>query len=160
MSDNIYLGEEWYISATAQSSDLTQIQFEALTWVRIAQVVQGPTTGEEVNFVSQAYTGSGRARFKKGIQSGAASDFTVGYDYTDEGQDTLYTASRGRGIWAFKHVLTDTPNDATTTNTIEYFRALVGPRRRESGEVEGYVNHVFPIQITDQAPIVVEPEAI
>lgn len=160
MADEIYLGEEWYISTTAQNSDLTQVQFEALTWERVNQVVTGPATGEETNFVSQVYTADGRARFKKGIVSGVSSNFTVGYDAEDDGQALLYAASRSRSAYAFKHVLTDSPNEATTTNTIEYFRALVGARNREPGEVAGYVNHIYTVQITDQEPVVVAPEAI
>lgn len=160
MADEIYLGEEWYISTTPQNSDLTKIQFDAVTWERIFQVVSGPATGEETNFVSQVYTDTGRTSHKKGVVSGVASPFTVGYDAADEGQSVLTAASGSRLAYAFKHVLTDSPNTATTTNTIEYFRALVGAWQRESGEVEGYVNRIYPLQITKQAPIVVPPEAI
>lgn len=160
MADEINLGGKLYICATAQASNLTEVQFEALTWVEIEQVLTMPSIGETDNFVSQTYVKDGRARFKKGVTSGNATEIVVGYDYSDAGQDALATASASRNIYAFKRVLTDSPNDVTTTNTIYYFRALVGAGVDSGGAVEDFTNITYPIQITDQAPIRVEPEAI
>lgn len=160
MADNIFLGSKLYICATAQNADLNLAGFEALTWVEIDSVVTFPKVGEEVSNPSQSYVTRGRAVFQKGVYTGAATEIEVGYDYTDAGQDALFTASQSPRKYAFKMEGVDTPNSSTTTNTICYFRAMVNPRMAAGGGAEDFVNHTYPIQITDQSPIWVEPEAI
>lgn len=160
MADNINLGSKLYICATAQASTLTEAQFEALTWVEIDDIVTFPSISEEVSMPTQTYVNRNRAVFQKGVYTGIATEVVVGYDYTDAGQDALYTASQASGKYAFKYVGVDTPNSGTTTNTTAYFRALVGPRAYAGGGAEDFVNHTYSLQITDQAPIWVEPEAI
>lgn len=160
MADNIFLGAKVYICATPQASTLAQVGYEALTFVEVGDVVTPPSVSEEVSMPTQQYVNRSRAVFQKGVYTGAASEIVVGYDYADNGQDALFAASRASGKYAFKMELNDSPNVATTTNTVVYFRALVGPRAANSGGAEDFVNHTYPIQITDDEPLWVEPEAI
>jgi len=160
MADTINQGGILSICATAQNSDLTQIQFEALTWVPISQIVTMPTIGETENIVQQDYVTTGRGQKKKGVITGNSTEVVVGNDYSDAGQDALYTASRTKNNYAFKREYTDSPNTGTTTNTIVYFRALIGRGVDAGGGVEDFVNMTYPIEINGQEPIKVEPEAI
>jgi len=160
MADNLNIGSKLYICATAQNSNLTEAQFEALTWIEVTKIVSLPPVGMSVNMVDRVYVAEGIGRSRKGVLSGSDGELVVGYDYTDAGQDALYTASQSRSKYAFKLVGVDSPNTATTTNTIMYFRALVGPRNYAGGEAEGEVTHAYQIKITDQSPIAVEPEDI
>lgn len=160
MADNIFLGAKVSICATAQASTLNKAGYEALTFINIDSVVTPPSVSEEVSMPTQSYINRSRAVFQKGVYTGGASEIVVGYDYDDAGQDALYVASQAPGKYAFMMELVDSPNVATTTNTIVYFRALVGPRMAEGGGAEDFINHTYSIQITDDAPLWVEPEAI
>ena len=160
MADNIFLGSTLHICTTPQASVLNLAAYEALTYVPIESIVTYPQVGEEVSNPTQSYVTRSRAVFQKGTYTGAATEIEVGYDYADAGQDALFAASNASGKYAFKMVGVDTPNSGTTTNTTCYFRALVNSRMSAGGNAEDFVNHTYPIQITDQAPIWVEPEAI
>lgn len=161
MADDILLGSKLYICATAQNSNLSQAQFEALTWVEIGSIVNFPQVGEEVSMPSQSYVDRGRTVFRKGVFTGIAAELTLGYDYANAGQDALRTAGdHVKNKYAFKKEKVDSPNSATTTNTVVYFRAIVSPITDTGGGNEDFDNLTYTLQITDQAPIWVEPEAI
>lgn len=160
MADNINLGSKLFICATAQPTNLTKIEFEALTWIEISDVVTMPSIGEEVSMPTQTYVNRNRAVFQKGVYTGVSTEVVIGYDYADAGQDAIEAASLASGKYAFKMVGVDSPNSGTTTNTTAYFRALVGPRSFAGGGAEDFVNNTYSLQITDQAPIWVEPVAI
>jgi hypothetical protein len=158
MADNIFLGAKVSICATAQASTLNQAAYEGLTYVEVDPVVTPMSVSEEVSMVSQGYINRSRAVFQKAKYTGVSSELVVGYDSADAGQIAVFAASRASGKYAFKMEMTD--GTATMTPTIVYFRALVGPRAQAGGADEDFVNHTYPIQITDDEPLWVLPEAI
>lgn len=162
MSENVTInqGGKLFVCATAQNTTLTQVGFEGLTWVEIECVVTMPAIGVTENIVSQDCISADISTKRKGLKSGNSTEIVVAMDYEDAGQDALYTASLTKSNYAFKREYTDSPNVATTTNTITYFRALVGQRVDTGGGVEDFVNYTYPLEINGQLPITVEPEAI
>lgn len=160
MADNIWLGAKVYICATPQTATLNQAGFEALTWVEIDSVVTPPTLSEEVENASQKYVNRPRAAHQKGSYTGIRSEIVVGYDYDDPGQVILKAASKSKATYSLKLELTDSPNTATHTNSVIYARALVNPVSLAGGTGEDFVNPTYPIQVTMDEPIWVEPEVI
>jgi hypothetical protein len=159
MPAQVYKGGKFYISSTTVSADLTQSGFEALTWVEVGNVVTTPGMGVTDNMISQAYLDTDVSQWQKGIAAATEGELVVGYDPNDAGQEDMRAAAAGRSTWAFKSELSDSPNPATTTNTIRYTWGLVGSGGDTGGGPEDFVNPTFGLRF-NQRPIWVAPEAI
>lgn len=159
MSDTgIKKDSKFYICATAQNDDLLQAAYEALTWVEVGNIVTMPEFGITDNMVTQDYINTDVSQRQKGFRSASETEIVVGRDYEDTGQDALRTAAATRYNYAFKLESSDAP-DASTTNTIRYSRGLIGGPNFAGGGGEDFDNETFQIGL-NQAPIVVDPEAI
>ena len=160
MADETNQDGKLFVCATAQNSDLAQLGFEALTWVEVGRIVTFPEIGISTNYVSQDYVNTAISQCQKGVRSGNETEILCGKDNNDAGQDALIAAGLTKNNFAFKREFTDSPNTATTTNSIVYFRALVGEPIYAGGGVEDFENVTFSLQINGQRPIFVKPEAI
>jgi len=158
MADEINQGGSIAICATAQNSDLTQVQFEALTYVTIGRVVTMPQIGISTNIVQQDYVTTEISQKQKGVKAGNDTEIVVGNDSADTGQDALRTASLTKNNYAFKRTYTEVTASGNVP-TIRYFRALVGEAMDAGGATEDFENETFPIYINGQRPIRVESEA-
>ena len=158
MADEINQGGSIYICATPQNSDLTQTQFEALTWVEIGKVVTMPQIGITTNIVQREYVNTEISQKQKGVKSGNDTEIVVGNDSTDAGQDALRAASLTKNNYAFKRVYNEITGNGFNP-TIRYFRALVSDPTDAGGGVEDFEGDTFPIHINGQRPIRVESEA-
>lgn len=158
MADEINQGGSIYICTTAQNSDLTQSEFEALTWVEIGKVVTMPQIGITTNIVQQDYVTTTISQKQKGVKAGNDTEIVVGNDSADAGQDALRTAALTKNNYAFKREYNEVTGSGYLP-TIRYFRALVGEPMDAGGGVEDFENETFPIYINGQRPIRVESEA-
>ena len=152
-------GGKFYICATPQGADLNQAGYEALTWVEVGNIVTFPDFGITDNIVSQDYIDTDVSQKRKGFRMASDSELVVGRDYEDTGQDALRTAAATRLNYAFKLESSDSPNPATTTNTIRYSRGIIGGPNFTGGGGEDFDNETFQIGL-NQAPIVVDPEPV
>lgn len=147
-----------YISTTAQPSDLTQVEFEGLTWTEIGCVVTMPDFGISDNIVSQDCINDDVTQKQKGFRSASDTEIMVAYDPDDAGQDALRAAAGGKFNWAFKLESADAP-DELTTNSIRYSRGVVGGPNFTGGGGEDFDNETYSLGL-NQEPILVKPEAI
>jgi len=147
-----------YICETAQGADLLQAGYEALTWVEIGNIVTMPDFGVSDNIVTQDYINTDVSQKRKGFRNASDTEIVVGFLPDDDGQDALRVAADTKFNYAFKLESDDAP-DASTTNTIRYSRGVVGGPNFTGGGGEDFDNETFQLGL-NQAPIIVEPEAI
>lgn len=150
---------KFYICETPQPSNLDQSGFEALTWVEVGNIVTFPDFGVSDNIVTQDYANTDVSQKQKGFRNASDTETVVGFDPDDLGQDALRNAAGTRTNYAMKLESSDSPNAATTTNTIRYSRGVVGGPNFAGGGGEDFDNETFQIGL-NQAPVIVKPEAI
>lgn len=154
MSGTINKGRKLFICETEQADDLTQVEFEGLTWVEVANVVTIGETGSNVNVVSQDYHGTVVTQKKAGINNAGDPTVEVGYDATDLGQIAMNAVANDGAYYAIKMEMDDNPNG--TTDTIKYNRGLVLGPVHSNGGVEDWDNRTYTLGLV-QAQIVVAP---
>ena len=158
MSGTINKGRKFSICTAPQSSELTQLEYEALAYVEAANVVNIGETGNNENVVSQDYHGTRVTQKSKGIINAGDPTVELGYTPTDQGYQELLAATGTDFFYATKMEMNDAPN-ALNTNTIKYNRGLVLGPTHSNGAVEDWDNRVFTLGLV-QEQIEVAPELI
>lgn len=156
MSGIINKGRKFFVCETEQPDDLTQVEFEALTWVEVGFVVTIGETGAAPNEVSQAYHATVNLQKQFGIIDAGSPTVEVGYAPTDVGQIAMNAIANVNANYAFKMEMADNPNG--TTNTIKYNRGRVGGPTHTNGGVEDFDNRMYVLAL-NQTQITVAPTA-
>lgn len=151
-------GTQVYVSSLPQNDNLTQVEFEGLTWIPVCCPSTSPSFSEEAEVVSE-FCISGEEVTAVGAASGAETELAVFYQHDCEGQDIVRDAFGGQNALAFRKEYADSPNPTTTTNTIIYTRALVTSWSDEGEGVNDFIVHNFGLKIA-QPPILVKPEPV
>lgn len=152
-------GQTFGICVTAQTDDLTPIQFAALTYIDVCCLDETPEMASEANIISETCISGERIR---GVGAPTDSDFTLSwyYDSACVGQNN----ARGFGqaadgkIYAVRKVYADGVSGVTTPTTV-YARVIF------SGYTNGGIgiDDVQGESVTGsivQGPIVVKPAAV
>ncbi len=159
MADDLVMNGTLYVCATPQhNDDLTQSEFEALTWVEVGKIVTMPQIGYETNVVTQGYINTDFSVDAKGFLNGSSGEVLVGRDPEDAGQEIMREAAGSRFRYAFKREYADAVSGFTAT--ITYFRALVTSLMDAGGSAEDFDNETYSIKVTAQRPIIVPPKAV
>tara|TARA_R110000851_G_scaffold200201_9_gene351356 strand:- start:1434 stop:1904 length:471 start_codon:yes stop_codon:yes gene_type:complete len=156
MSGEINKGRKLFICETAQADDLTQTEYEALTWVEVANVVTIGETGSNVNVVSQDYHGTTVTQKRAGINNAGDPTVEVGYTPADVGQIALNGVANNGDYYASKMEMDDNPGG--TSDTIKYNRGLVLGPVHTNGGVEDWDNRTYTLGLV-QLQIAVAPVA-
>lgn len=154
MARQLIKGTLVYVSSVPQPEDLTQLEFEALTWELICCPNSAPQFGQEAEVISE-FCISGEEVTFVGASSGMETEVSVYYDSECEGQQIL--RSGYEKAYAFKKTYGD--GTSTTTPTTVYTRALITTQPDTEGEINDIASHVYGMKLT-QPPIFVLPEAI
>lgn len=159
MVDSVKRDTQFYISEENVTGELTQVEFEALTWVPVGRVVGEPEFGFSTNMVDLPYITTNVQKKAKGLSTASSSDVTVGVDHSDAGQIELLEAGStgflfGRG---FKLESNDKLN-ATGTNTSRYSYGKVSGPNFNGGEAEERDIETYSIAL-EQEPIIVAATA-
>lgn len=150
-------GTRVYMSATPEPDNLTQAEFEALTWVEICCPQSAPAMSEEAEIVSD-FCISGEEISAAGAAAGVETELTVFYQADCVGQDLL-RAGFGGLAYPLKKELKDSPNPLTTTNSIYYTRVIITSWGDNDGTVNDLITNTYGMKIA-QPPILVKPEPI
>ena len=137
---------------------LTAGAYEALSFEPIANVVTVPAFSVEEEMQTRQYV-SQLGIHMKGAKVGQTTELVVGRDSSDEGYNALVTASKTSAWYPMKIELADSPNPATTTNTVEYALVLIGRATLPGGGANDDIIETFPLAIQSE-PVIVPPEAI
>ena len=155
---NTMSGGKLYVCATAQNDDLTEAEFEALTWVQVKGVGSHGETGTNTNIVTYDTWDTEFVQKSKGTSNAGDPEIEVARIATDAGQIILrdFGDHFNKNNCAFKIERNDKPVGGTSTPTTIYNRGLVtGPRtthgRNEDFELEMYTLALQQGQITVEA---------
>ena len=132
--------------------------YEALTFEDIANVVTVPAFSVEEEMQTRQYV-SQLGIHMKGAKVGQTTELVVGRDSSDEGYNALVAASKTSAWYPMKIELADSPNPATSTNTVEYALVLIGRATLPGGGANDDIIETFPLAIQSE-PVIVPPEAI
>lgn len=145
-----------YVCATAQDDDLTQAEYEALTWVEIKGIGSRGESGSNTNIVNYDTWDTDVTQKAKGITDAGSPELEVARTPSDAGQVILNTAAQANSVnYAFKEVRNDTPAGGSTP-TIIYNRGIVTGPKRPGGRNEDFDLEVFTLGY-NQKEIVVDP---
>lgn len=123
-------GAQIFISASAgvptpNSAADNASQYAALTYVEIKTVESVGEFGDQASVIEFTALGDARVRKRKGVRNAGDCTVVVGRDPLDNGQKALTAAEATEFSYAFKILLADGA-DANDTDSVFYFRALVG----------------------------------
>lgn len=155
----IHKGGRFYLCTTPQPNTLTQVEFEALSYVEIVNVVEAPGFDVEPNIISENYLGSQISEKQKGFETGADTTVVTGHiPGGNVDHDAMIAAAATGSTYAVKYELDDALND-TGTGTTTYARVLIGGGKPSPGAGEDYVRRTFTLSVTSQRPIEVAATA-
>jgi hypothetical protein len=137
---------------------LTASQYEAFAYEDIANVVTVPAFAVEEEMQSRQYVNQ-LGIHMKGARIGQTTELVVGRDSSDDGYNAVVAASKTSAWYPMKIELADSPNPATTTNTVEYALVLIGRATLPGGGANDDILETFPLAIQSE-PVIVPPEAI
>lgn len=148
MAGKINKGRRFFFCETAQPDDLTQAEYEALTWVEVMQIVNVGETGSNANVVSQDYWGTTVTQKRTGIINAGDPTVEVGEDLNDAGQNAMRSIANDGNFYAFR--VDDLTLAGQTTPSRKYNRGLVLGPVTNNGAVEDWANHVFTLGLVQE----------
>jgi hypothetical protein len=154
----INAGGKFFICATPQPVDLTQEQFEALTWVEVKNVGSFPETGVTSNIVKYDTADTDVSQKAKGVSDANGGSLELARVDADPGQVALRAAAATKFKYATKRELTDAPSD-DYTNTIYYNRGVIAGPVHAGGRVEDFILETFNFGNV-QREVVVGPQSL
>lgn len=146
-----------WMCATAQQGDLTQSQYEGLSWVQVKYVGSHGETGPQTNILTYDTWDTTVSQKAKGITDAGSPEIELARTPTDPGQIILRAAAKTNLNYAFKIVRNDKVS-VSGTPTIIYNRGLVVGPRRPNGRNEDFDLEIFTLGL-QQLEIVVDPSA-
>ncbi len=149
-----------YVSSISVSSsvDLTQTDYEALTWVEIGFVGNLGETGITTNILTYDTWNTTVTQKAKGITDAGSPEIEVARVPTDAGQIIMRAAGvvGNNANYAFKFLRAD--GTTSTNGTVIYNRGMVTGPKRPNGRNEDFDLEVYMLAL-QQAEIVVAPSA-
>jgi hypothetical protein len=155
---NTNSGSKLYVCATPQSNDLTQSQFEGLTWVQVKGVGSHGETGQSTNILTYDTWDTVVIQKAKGMTDAGSPEIELARIPTDPGQTIMRAIAQTNLNYAFKIERNDknTPNG---TGTIRYNRGLVVGPKEPQGRNEDFDLEVFTLGL-QQLQITVDPSGV
>jgi hypothetical protein len=154
---NSHAGFKLFVCATAQPDDLSQAEFEALTWVQVGGVGSHGETGTNTNILTYDTWDTDVVQKAKGMSNAGDPEIEVARDPDDAGQVILRTAAGTNFNYAFKITANDKPNnDVDSEPTTRYNRGLVTGPRQPHGRNEDFDLEIFGLAL-QQRQITVDP---
>ncbi|WP_011581229.1 MULTISPECIES: hypothetical protein [Chelativorans] len=133
------------IGTTAAATDATS--FAADTYTPISNVEDMGEVGSEAEILVGKYVDQDFVRKLKGSRDNGTMTIVVGRDAADAGQLALSAAEQSSLPFNFKVELNDKPNP-TGTNSVFYFKAIVGSARHSLGGADDITKTTFALAIS------------
>lgn len=155
MAGIVNKGRKFYFSTTAQPDDMTELEYEGLSWLEVDCVVNVGETGSAPNVLSQNCWGSSVTQKQLGILDAGDPTVEVGVNYDDPGQNAMRDAANDGNFYAFK---IENPLKAGQVSPVtEYNRGLVMGPTSSNGGVEDWSNETFTLGLVQER--IVAPSA-
>lgn len=140
---------EFYFCTTPQNADLTQAEYEALTFIKVGGVGNVGNWSQADNMITYNLVSDDVSAKQKGYRDGGTPEIECAYDPDDAGQTALLAASETSDNYAAYLLL--------SSGEIWYARGVVGSPMRGDGGGEDFVLQRFPFGINTRLTIVAAP---
>lgn len=141
----LYIADTTAIDFTTDQSALDA--FEALSgWVKVGEIEDLGEIGDQSADVTFSALGANRVRHLKGARDAGTMTVVTGADPQDAGQNALRAAEKTKFNYNFKIVYEDAA-DASSTDSVDYFRALVMSARKNNGTTDNVMRRTFALGI-------------
>lgn len=153
---NANVASRIYVCSTPQNSELSQVDYEGLTWTEITGIGSRGEMGKITNILNYDTWDDEVIQKSKGLTDAGTVDLELARDPSDAGQTILRTASAigHNENYAFREVRAD--GTGGNTGTVIYNRGLVTGPRRPGGRNEDFDLEIFTLAF-QQEEIVVAP---
>lgn len=147
---DILKGTKLYIAITSGTSpigkpdDLSQSEYEALSWLQVNGVGSIGETGAKENIVSYDTLDESVTQKQKGMADAGSPEIEVRRIPDDNGQIAMRAAAATNDSYAFKIEYNDMESGGST-NSIAYNRGVVGRPYRPNGRNEDFIIERFPL---------------
>lgn len=141
-----------YICATPQNVDLSQGDYESLTWVEVGSVGNLGETGKSTNILTYNLITGAVVDKAKGLTDAGSPTLEVARIANDAGQQILRTAGaigNNANRYAFKFVYSDSPVIGGTGTTF-YNRGFVTGPTRPNGGNEDFDLEVYNLALVQE----------
>lgn len=145
-------------STPSADRTLNAAAFEAFIYDDITNVVTVPAFSVTTEMQTRQYVGQ-LGIHMRGAEIGAMTEIVVGRNTSDDGYNALVAASKTSAWYPMKIEYADSPNPATTTNTVEYALVLIGRGALPGGGANDDILETYPLAIQSD-PVIVPPGAI
>jgi hypothetical protein len=141
----LYIGGTTAIDFTTDTAALDA--FEAITgWVKVGEIEDLGEIGDSSADVTFSALGDNRVRHLKGARDAGTMTVVTGADPADVGQQALRAAEKTKFNYNFKIVYEDAPDEGST-DSVDYFRALVISARKNNGTADNVARRTFALGI-------------
>ncbi len=145
------------VCATPQNTDLTQAQYEALTWVVVGGTGSVGEIGSSTNILNYDTWDNAVIQKAKGLTDAGSPEVEVARIPTDAGQNILRAAALTNFSYAIKIERND-KNVSNGTGTIRYNRGLIVGPKQPQGRSEDFDLEMFTLGL-QQLQITVDPSS-
>jgi acetylornithine deacetylase/succinyl-diaminopimelate desuccinylase-like protein len=153
----LYIGGTTAIDFTTDQSALDA--FEAITdWIKVGEIEDLGEIGDSSADVTFNALGANRVRHLKGSRDAGTMTVVAGADPQDPGQKALCAAEKTKFNYNFRIIYEDAP-DAASTDSVDYFRALVMSARKQNGTADNVMRRTFALGINSPV-ITVDSDAV
>ena len=125
----------------AEPSALTEAGFEALTFVKVGQLMMTSELGDTINMIEVPQLELGRVQRIVGSRDGGTATITVAYDASDNGQTILRNGSGSNTVHSFLF------QDGHSATSAWYLTAILAELRygaREGGTAYQFTQTFYP----------------
>lgn len=152
----LYIGGTTAIDFSTDQAALDA--FEAIpSWIKIGEIEDLGEIGDSAADVTFNALGDNRVRHLKGSRDAGTMTVVTGADPSDVGQQALRAAEKTKFNYNFRIVYEDAP-DESSTDSVDYFRALVMSARKNNGTSDNVARRTFALGINSPV-ITVDSEA-
>jgi hypothetical protein len=153
----LYIGGTTAIDFTTDQSALDA--FEAITdWIKVGEIEDLGEIGDSSADVTFNALGANRVRHLKGSRDAGTMTVVAGDDPSDVGQQALRAAEKTKFNYNFRIIYEDAA-DASSTDSVDYFRALVMSARKQNGTADNVMRRTFALGINSPV-ITVDSDAV
>ncbi|GGO89019.1 hypothetical protein GCM10011348_45790 [Marinobacterium nitratireducens] len=138
----LYIAVDGLGDAEVHNTDLTEAQFDALTWLEVKQVGSFGETGSNTNILTYDTWDTDVSQKAKGITNGGDPEVEVARVGTDPGQIQMRAAALTKHSYAFK---IEHDDSLGTNGTIKYNRGVVGGPRHPNGRNEDFNLEIYSL---------------
>lgn len=143
----LYIAVDVSGDAEVHNTDLSEAQYDALTWLEVKQMGSHGETGSNTNILTYDTWDTTVSQKSKGITNAGDPEIEVARVGTDPGQLQMRAAAQTKHSYAFK---LEHDDSLGTNGTIKYNRGVVTGPRHPNGRNEDFNLEIFALGLNQE----------